>query len=206
METGKFYEMPKLNFGLADLAPFLSAEQLAVHYEKHHQAYVNGANLILEKLDKARSENIDLDVKATTKELSFQISGHVLHSLFWRNLAPAGKGGGGEPDGKLDKMINEQYGNLERFKKEFAQGALSVEGSGWMSMIYCGQTGRILPMQIEKHNTNIIPGHKFILVLDVFEHAYYIDYKNDRAKYINAFWNNVYWAEAEKRINYLAAS
>jgi superoxide dismutase, Fe-Mn family len=203
MGTGKLYELPALNFGLADLAPFLSEEQLAVHYEKHHQAYVNGANSILEKIEKARSENSELDIRSTSKELSFQISGHVLHSLFWKNLAPAGRGGGGEPDGIFGEMILKQYGNMERFKKEFTQGAISVEGSGWMSIIYCGKTGRILPMQIEKHNVNVIPGHKFLLVLDVFEHAYYVDYKNDRARYVAAFWDNIDWAEVKKRLNKL---
>jgi len=203
MEAGKLYELPELNFGLADLSPFLSEEQLTIHYEKHHRAYVNGANLILEKIEKARSENLELDVRSISKELSFQMSGHVLHSLFWRNLAPAGRGGGGEPNGILGEMISKQYGSFARFKKEFTQGAVSVEGSGWMTMIYCGQTRRILPMQIEKHNMNVIPGHKFILVLDVFEHAYYIDYKNDRAKYVSAFWDNVDWTEIKKRVNKL---
>ena len=201
MEKAKYYEFPKLNFGYSDLAPFLSEEQLMIHHQKHHQAYVNGANAILEKIEKARTDNLEMDIRSVSKELSFQIGGHVLHSLFWRNLAPAGRGGGGEPIGKLSEMIKRQYGSFERFKKEFTQGAVSVEGSGWMSIIYCGQTGRILPMQIEKHNTNIIPGHKFILVLDVFEHAYYIDYKNDRTKYVAAFWDNVNWAEAEKRLS-----
>jgi superoxide dismutase, Fe-Mn family len=206
MEKGKLFELPELNFSMADLAPFLSEEQLTIHYEKHHRAYVSGANAILEKIAKARSENLELDIRAISKELSFQISGHVLHSLFWRNLAPAGQGGGGEPNGILGEIILKQYGSFERFKKEFTQGAVSVEGSGWMAVIYCGQTGRILPMQIEKHNINVIPGHKFIIVLDVFEHAYYIDYKNDRAKYVAAFWNNINWAEAEKRLNKLIIS
>ena len=92
METEKFYVLPKLPYGYKDLVPHISEEQLKIHYEKHHQAYVNGANAILQKLDKSRKEGTDLDMKATLKELSFNIGGHLLHSLFWGNLAPAGKG------------------------------------------------------------------------------------------------------------------
>lgn len=94
MEAEKFYVLPKLPFGYAELAPHMSEEQLKIHHGKHHQAYVNGANNILQKLDKARKENVEIDVKATLKELSWNIGGHLLHSLFWENLAPPGKGGG----------------------------------------------------------------------------------------------------------------
>ncbi len=195
------YELPKLPYGYGELAPHISEEQLRLHHEKHHQAYVNGANAVLEKLDKARKENADLDMKATLKELSFQASGHVLHSLFWENMAPAGKGGGGIPSGALEKAIDAEFGNFDRFKKEFTQAALSAEGSGWAALVYCAKTKHLLLMQIEKHSVNAYPGSKVLLVLDVWEHAYYLDYKNLRAKFIEAFWNIANWKEAEKRFD-----
>jgi Fe-Mn family superoxide dismutase len=195
-----FYALPELTYGYGDLAPYMSEEQLKIHHDKHHAAYVKGANAILEKLDKARAEGADLDMKATLKELSFQIGGHLLHSLYWKNLAPSGKGGGGEPSGKLAESIKEEFGGFERFKKEFTQAAAGVEGSGWAALTFCRQTKRPIIMQIEKHNTNVYPMFAILMVIDVFEHAYYIDYKNERAKFIEAFWSIVNWVEVEKKL------
>ncbi|NWF86703.1 superoxide dismutase [Candidatus Bathyarchaeota archaeon] len=199
MEENKFYVLPKLSYDYKDLAPHMSEEQLRIHHSKHHQAYVNGANSILQKLDKARKEGTELDVRATLKELSFNIGGHLLHSLFWGNLAPAGKGGG-EPSGALADFIDKEFGSFDRFKKEFTQAAVSVEGSGWAALTLCKQTNRLIIMQVEKHNTNVYPMFRILMVLDVFEHAYYIDYKNERAKFIDAFWNIVNWDGINKRL------
>ncbi|MFA5083767.1 MAG: superoxide dismutase [Candidatus Paceibacterota bacterium] len=192
------YALPKLAYGYKNLEPYISEEQLTIHHQKHHQAYVNAANNILGKIEKAREENADLDVKATLKELSFNIGGHLLHSLFWENLAPTGIGGG-EPKGNLADLIKNEFGGFERFKKEFTQSAASVEGSGWAALAFDSQSKKLLPMQIEKHNINVYPGFKILMVLDVFEHAYYLDYKNDRAKFIEAFWNIVNWDEIANR-------
>jgi len=199
LEEAKFYVLPKLPYNYNDLAPYMSEEQLRIHHSKHHQAYVNGANAILQKLDKARKEGTELDVKSTLKELSFNIGGHLLHSLFWDNLAPAGKGGG-KPSGVLGDAIEREFGSFERFKKEFTQAAVSVEGSGWAALTFCRQTNRPIIMQIEKHNTNVYPMFRILMVLDVFEHAYYIDYKNERGKFVEAFWNIVNWDEVNKRL------
>ena len=198
MENSKAYSLPKLNYDYKDLVPYISEEQLKIHHQKHHQAYVNGANAIFEKLDKARKEGTDIDVKSTLKELSFNIGGHVLHSLFWGNLAPPGKGG--KLGGALADSINNEFGSFERFKKEFSQAAASVEGSGWAALSFSEQIQRPVIMQIEKHNMDVYPAFKILMVLDVFEHAYYIDYKNDRAKFIEAFWNIVNWDEVGKRM------
>jgi Fe-Mn family superoxide dismutase len=192
MEENKFYVLPKLPYGYKDLAPYMSEEQLKIHHDKHHQAYVNGANGILQRLEKARKDGTDLDMRATLKELSFNIGGHKLHSIFWENLAPAGKGGG-KPGGALGDKLKEEFGSFERFKKEFTQAASSVEGSGWAALALCGITQRPIIMQVEKHNTNVYPTFGILMVLDVFEHAYYLDYKNDRGKFIEAFWNIVNW-------------
>jgi len=199
MEENKFYTLPKLSYEYNELIPHMSEEQLKIHHSKHHQAYVNGANTILQKLDKARKENAEIDAKSTLKELSFNIGGHLLHSLFWGNLAPTGKGGG-KPSGALGDVIEKEFGSFDRFKKEFTQAAISVEGSGWATLTFCRQTKRPIIMQVEKHNMNVYPMFRILMVLDVFEHAYYIDYKNERAKFVDAFWNIVNWNEVNKRL------
>jgi Fe-Mn family superoxide dismutase len=193
------YVLPQLPYGYGDLAPYMSEEQLRIHHSIHHQAYVNGANAILKKLDNARKENTEIDIKSTLKELSWNIGGHLLHSLFWKNLAPPSKGGG-KPGGRLADICDEEFGSFERFKKEFTQAAVSVEGSGWAALTVCKQTGRPLIMQIEKHNTNVYPTFSILMVLDVFEHAYYIDYKNKRSDFVEAFWNIVNWEEVNRRL------
>lgn len=198
----EFYVLPKLPYDYKDLEPYISEKQLKIHYEKHHQGYVNGANAILEKLEKARKDGFDLDIKSTLKALSFNIGGHVLHSLFWPNLTRNVKGGG-EPGGVLSETIEKEFGSFERFKREFSQAAVSVEGSGWAALTFCRQTNRPIIMQIEKHNTNIYPMFRILMVIDVWEHAYYLDYKNARAKFVDGFWNIVNWDKVNKRLEEL---
>ena len=206
METQKFYTLPPLPYGYGDLAPAISEEQLRLHHDKHHNAYVVAANGILERLDAAHKNGADLDIKATLKELSFHVGGHVLHSLFWTNLAPAGKGGGGTPTGPLAEACMAEFGSFEQFKKEFAKAAVSVEGSGWAALTLCKKTGRPIIMQIEKHNANIYPIFPILMVLDVWEHAYYLDYKNDRAAFVESFWKIVNWDEVSKRLEHALSS
>lgn len=198
MEVKKFYTLPDLPYGYNALAPFMSEQQLRLHHLKHHAAYGKGVNAIFEKMEKARKGCIDLDMKPLLKELSFHIGGHLLHSMYWNNLSPADDGGG-KPRGKLLIAINNEFGSVERFKDEFTRTALSVEGSGWAALTYCKCSEKPLLMQIEKHNMNIYPSFKILMVLDVWEHAYYLDYKNDRAKFIEAFWNIVNWKKVEER-------
>lgn len=195
----KNYSLPELTYGYSDLAPLISEAQLKLHHDKHHLAYVNGVNAILEKLAKARMEKTDLDMKAILKELSFHLGGHILHSMFWRNLAPVGKAGG-EPTGILAEKIKNEFGDFSRFKKEFTQTATSVEGSGWAALAYSRETDRLMLMQIEKHNLNLFPKVYLLMVLDVWEHAYYLDYKNERAKFVEAFWQMVNWVEVQKNL------
>lgn len=199
METNNLYALPKLPYEYNDLEPYISELQLTMHHQKHHQAYVNGANAIFERLSKARREGMDLDIKSTLKELSFNIGGHLLHSIFWNNLASPSIGGG-MPSGILNEVIENEFGSFERFKKEFIQAANTVEGSGWAALTFSNQIKKPVIMQIEKHNTNIFPTFKILMVLDVFEHAYYIDYKNERSKFVEAFWSIVNWDEVKKRL------
>jgi Fe-Mn family superoxide dismutase len=202
MGSDKWYVLPDLNYDYKDLEPHISETQLKIHHQKHHQAYVKGANEILEKLENARKNGTEIDAKATLKALSFNIGGHVLHSLFWGNLAPSGKGGG-TPGGILGDACAVEFGSFERFKQEFSQAAASVEGSGWAALTYCMLTKRPMIMQIEKHNTNVYPMFNILMVLDVWEHAYYLDYKNARPEFVDAFWNIVNWDEVSKRLEKL---
>jgi len=196
MEAVKTFSLPKLPYDYKALEPYLSELQLTLHHDKHHLAYVNGANAIFAKLDKARQENAEIDVKSTLKELSFHIGGHILHTTFWNSMTPPGKGGGGKPEGLIAEALMKEFGSYERFKKEFSQAATSVEGSGWAALAMHPCIDRPLIMQIEKHNVNVYPALRFLLVLDVWEHAYYLDYKNDRAKFVEGFWNVVNWDSA----------
>ena len=195
----KSFVLPKLPYDYKALAPYISEQQLMIHHDKHHLAYVNGANAIFEKLDKARKENADVDMKATLKELSFHIGGHMLHSIFWENMAPAGKGGG-KPGGAIADMIDKEFGSFDRFKMEFTKAAASVEGSGWAALAIQECVPRPVIMQIEKHNVNVYPTFQILMVLDVWEHAYYLDYKNDRAKFVEAYWNLVNWDYVNKTL------
>ena len=195
--SDKLYSLPKLSYGYRDLEPYISEKQLQIHHDKHHQAYVNKANALLGDLDRSRKEDTDLDMTAVLKELSFNIGGHVLHSLFWTNLAPKGKAAK-KPGGELAKAIEEEFGSFARFQKEFT-AAVTVEGSGWVALTYCKLTGRPIIMQIEKHNVDIYPMFSILMVLDLWEHAYYLDYQNRRAEFVEAFWNIVNWEEVQKR-------
>ena len=199
MSLAGYYTLPKLPYSYQGLKPYISEDQLRLHYEKHHRAYVDSANAFLQKFDKARRENTELDVKSAFKEFTFHIGGHVFHTLFWGNLAPIGIGGG-IPTGLVGDLIKCNFGSFDRFKTEFSAAARSVEGSGWATASYCILTNRLYIIQVEKHNVHAYPMFNPVMVLDMFEHAYYLDYKNERGKYIDAFWNLVNWAEINKRI------
>ncbi len=199
MANKKFYSLPDLPYAYNALEPYISETQLKIHHDKHHLAYVNGANGILERLDKARQAGSDMDMKATLKELSFNIGGHILHGLFWKNMAPASKASK-DPGGALADVLKREFGSFERFKKEFSTAATSTEGSGWAALAYDMLTDRPIVMQIEKHNVNVYPDFKIMMVLDVWEHAYYLDYKNERPKFVEAFWNIINWEEVNRRL------
>jgi len=192
----KYYKLPDLPYGYKDLEPYISEEQLKLHHDKHHQAYVDGANDLLKKFDSRNDE--EFDVKAVAKELSFNVGGFVLHNYLWTNMGPADKCGG-EPTGTIAEYIKKDFGTFERFKKEFTQAAAGVEGSGWAVLTLCRKTDRIFIMQIEKHNVNVIPGFRIMMVLDMWEHAYYLDYKNKRPDYIEAFWKLINWDEVNRK-------
>jgi Fe-Mn family superoxide dismutase len=199
MGTDHAYVLPKLPYDYNGLEPYISEQQLTIHHDKHHLTYVNAANAAFKKLEEARKNKAEIDVKAMLKELSFNIGGHQLHSIFWPTMAPAGKGGGGEPTGKLAEAINDTFGSFAQFKAEFSKAAATTEGSGWAALAIDVKTKQLAIMQIEKHNVNVYTGFYIVMVLDVWEHAYYLDYKNERPKFVEAFWNIVNWERINKR-------
>jgi Fe-Mn family superoxide dismutase len=199
MGTDHAYVLPKLPYDYNGLEPYISEQQLTIHHDKHHLTYVNAANAAFKKLEEARKNKAEIDVKAMLKELSFNIGGHQLHSIFWPTMAPAGKGGGGEPTGKLAEAINDTFGSFAQFKAEFSKAAATTEGSGWAALAIDVKTKQLAIMQIEKHNVNVYTGFYIVMVLDVWEHAYYLDYKNERPKFVEAFWNIVNWEQINKR-------
>ncbi len=195
----KKYTLEPLPYSYDALEPYISKEIMMLHHDKHHLAYVNGANAALEALENARKNNFQgVDIKAIERNLSFHVSGHILHSIFWPNMKP---NGGGTPGGKLGDMIERDFGSFDAFKLQFSETAKSVEGIGWAILAYDPLSEQLLTFNIEKHNMQVGQGTIPILVLDVWEHAYYLQYKNDRASYVNAWWNVVNWDDAEKRIS-----
>lgn len=200
------YNLPELPYGYKDLEPYISEEVLKLHHNKHHSSYVKSANDLLDKIEESRKNNTDLDQKSILKSLSFNTAGHILHEIFWKIMAPASaEASEGKPVGEIAEAINKDFGSFERFKKEFSQTALSVEGSGWAVLSFhlpakAGEEhGSLNIIQVEKHNVNFYPEQNILLCLDVWEHAYYLDYKNDRAKFIENWWNVVNWKEVSQR-------
>jgi Fe-Mn family superoxide dismutase len=199
MVSFKRYELPPLPYPYDALEPVISKETLTYHHDKHHLAYVNGANAALDKLEKYLNGQVEsLDVRAVLRDFEFNYGGHLLHTLYWLNMAPKGKGGG-KPGGAIADAINKYFGGFEKFQKLFGDAAKNVEGVGWAILAYDPVTGELRILQVEKHNnvvtTNLIP----LLIVDVFEHAYYIDYRNDRAKYVDSWWSLVNWDDVEAR-------
>lgn len=198
----KKFELPPLPYAYDALQPHISKEIMTLHHDKHHLAYVNGANAATEKLEKSRKGEMEIDLKATLRDLSFNLNGHILHSIFWSNMSPSGKGGG-NAGGKIADALLRDFGSIDAFKKEFGNAAKGVEGSGWAVLVWEPHSEQSFVMQVEKHNLAHIAHAKVLLVLDVWEHAYYLDYKNDRGKYVDSWWNVVNWDDVDKRISKL---
>jgi superoxide dismutase, Fe-Mn family len=197
----KTYTLPPLPYAYNALEPRISQQIMTLHHDKHHNAYVTGANAALDKLEKARAGTLQIDIKGTLRDLSFNVGGHKLHSIFWTNMAAAGKGGGGAPTGKLADKINADFGSFDKFKAQFSDAAKAVEGSGWALLLYDPELDQLVLTQVEKQNFMHLPELHILLGLDVWEHAYYLQYWNDRAKYVEAWWNVVNWEDVGKRFD-----
>ena len=190
------YTLPDLPYDYAALEPHISGRIMQLHHDKHHAAYVTGANTALAKLAEAReSGNLDA-VNLHEKNLAFNLGGHVNHSVFWANLSPDG---GDKPIGELAAAIDEFFGSFEGFQKHFTAAAAGVQGSGWSILAWDSIGARLVVAQLYDQQSNIAMGLVPVVMLDVWEHAYYLDYLNVRADYIKAWWNIVNWADAAAR-------
>ncbi len=194
------YTLPDLPYDYSALAPHISATIMELHHDKHHQTYVTGANTALEQLADAREAGNFAAINKLEKDLAFNLGGHINHSVFWTNLSPEG----GEPTGELLEAIGAQFGSVEKFQAQFTAVALGVQGSGWAVLAYDTIGGNLAIFQLFDQQGNVPLGLVPILQLDVWEHAYYLDYKNVRADYVKAFWNIVNWDNVAAR--YAAAT
>jgi Fe-Mn family superoxide dismutase len=190
------YTLPDLPYDVSALEPHYSAEVLALHHDKHHAAYVAGANTTLEKLEAARDADDFGSINQLQKNLAFHLSGHVLHSMFWANLSPDG---GGKPEGDLAAAIEESFGTFEGFRNQLNQAALNVQGSGWGALTWEPLGKRLIVEQIYDHQSNVGQGAPPLLVLDMWEHAYYLQYRNVKKDWVDAFWEIVNWPDVTAR-------
>ena len=196
------YTLPDLPYDYGALEPHYSAEILQLHHDKHHAAYVKGANDALEKLAEARKdENFDAIV-GFEKTLAFNVSGHVLHSLFWKNLSPDG---GGKPEGQLASAIDEFFGTFEGFKAQLSAVTTTIQGSGWGALAWEPVGQRLIIEQVYDHQGNIGNGTIPLLVLDMWEHAYYLQYLNVKAEWVKSFWRIVNWEDVADRLQAVRA-
>jgi superoxide dismutase, Fe-Mn family len=192
------YRLPELPYDYAALEPWYSAEVLELHHGKHHAGYVKGANDALDALANARESDDFAQLTMLEKNLAFHLSGHVLHSLLWTNLAPAA---GGEPGGELRAAIDEHFGSFERFQRHLTAATLSVQGVGWGALVWEPTGQRLVIEQIYDHQGNIGQAATPLLVIDSWEHAYYLQYRNVKADYVTAIWHLVNWQDVAERFN-----
>lgn len=193
------HSLPPLPYAYDALEPYYDKVTLELHHSKHHQAYVDGLNSATEKRMKARETGDYSGLNAVLKDLAFHGSGHYLHSLFWENLAPEGQGADGQLDNPLLSQINTDFGSLDVLIKEFTAAAVQVEGSGWAVLGTFMKTKQLAVHQIEKHQDLALFGTEPILVCDMWEHAYYLKYKNRRAEWLDNFWHIVNWNVVSER-------
>ena len=193
----KPYVLPDLDYDYAALEPHYSARILELHHGKHHKAYVDGVNSTLDKLAEARDKNDFTRLAGLEKALAFNLSGHVLHSIFWKNLAARG---GGRPQGELLDLIVRDFGSFEAFQKQMTEVASTVMGSGWAALVWEPLAQRLLTCQIYDHQSNIGQGSLPLMVIDAWEHAYYLQYKNAKTEFFNAVWHLWRWSDVAERL------
>ena len=190
------YTLPDLPNDYAALEPHISGKIMQLHHDKHHKTYVDGANTALEKMAAARESGDLAAVNLLEKNLAFNLGGHINHSVFWKNLSPEG---GGEPDGDVAEAIKDSFGSFEGFKNHFTANATSIQGSGWSVLAYDSVSAKLVIFQLFDQHGNAPLVVTPLLQLDVWEHAYYLDYLNVRADYVKAFWNLVNWPDVQRR-------
>lgn len=190
------YTLPDLTYDPAALEPHLSAEIVSLHHDKHHATYVKAANTALDDLRAAREAEQWSSLPGIERALAFNLGGHVLHSIYWTNLSPDG---GGEPDGELAAAIDDAFGSFASFKQLLTQTTVGVQGSGWGALSWDPLANRLQVQQIGTHHEHHLPGATPLLVIDAWEHAYYLQYKNVRPDYVTAMWNVIAWDDVAQR-------
>lgn len=190
------YTLPELPYDYSALEPSISGTIMELHHSKHHQAYVTGANTALAGLAAARDSGDLGGVNKLEKDLAFNLGGHVNHSIFWTNLSPDG---GDTPTGELASALDDNFGSFDKFSAHFTAAALGVQGSGWAALVWDSIGRKLLINQFFDQQSNFAAGSVPLLLLDVWEHAYYLDYRNVRADYVKAFWNIANWENVQQR-------
>jgi Fe-Mn family superoxide dismutase len=191
------YTLPDLPYDFGALEPAMSGQILELHHDKHHAAYVKGANDTLEQLAEARAAGALGGLVGLEKTLAFNLSGHVLHSIFWTNLSPDG---GDKPAGDLADLIDRDFGSFDAFKAQLTTATQSVQGSGWGVLAWEPLGERLVVTQVYDHHGNVGIGSTPVLVFDAWEHAYYLQYKNVRPDYVTRLWDLVNWDDVTARL------
>jgi superoxide dismutase, Fe-Mn family len=192
------YVLPDLEYDYGALEPHISGRIMELHHGKHHRAYVDGANKALEQLHDARQKGSYDSVGVHERALAFNVSGHVLHSLFWRNLAPKA---GGRPAGELAQAIDRHFGSFDAFKQQLSKTAATIMGSGWAALMWDTLSAQLIITQIHDHQSSTIQGAVPLLVVDAWEHAYYLQYQNEKARFFEAIWNVWNWNDVAARFS-----
>ena len=190
------YSLPDLPYDYAALEPHISGQIMELHHDKHHATYVKGANDTLDRLAEARDAGNFGALVGLEKTLAFNVSGHLLHSVYWPNMSPDG---GGRPDGELADAITEDFGSFEAFHTQLTTATTGVQGSGWGVLVYEPIARKLLIEQIYDHQGNVTPGYLPLLAFDAWEHAYYLQYRNVRPDFVKAMWEVVNWPDVATR-------
>jgi len=190
------YALLDLPYDYAALEPHISGQIMELHHDKHHQAYVTGANSALDQLAEARAADQLGTVNLLEKNLAFNLAGHVNHSVFWPNMSPDG---GDKPDGELAAAMDEQFGSFDAFRAHFTAAALGIQGSGWAILAWDSLGQQLIIEQLYDHQGNLAAGSVPLLMLDMWEHAFYLQYRNVKADYVTAWWNVANWADVTRR-------
>ena len=191
------YTLPDLDYDYGALAPHIAPEIMELHHSKHHAAYVAGANTALEQLAEARESGNFGAVNKLEKDLAFHLGGHINHSVFWKNMSPDG---GGEPGGEVAAAIDEFFGSFSAFQGQFAAAANGLQGSGWALLVWDPLGQRLNINQLFDQQANVPVAQLPVLQLDMWEHAFYLQYKNVKADYVKAWWNVVNWTDVAARL------
>jgi Fe-Mn family superoxide dismutase len=190
------YSLPDLPYDYGALEPHIAGQIMELHHSKHHQTYVTGTNTALEQLEEARATSKLDTVNQLQKNLAFNLAGHVNHTVFWNNLSPEG---GDKPDGDLGAAVDEFFGSFDGFRAHYTAAALGIQGSGWSILAWESIGQRLVIEQLYDHQGNLAAGTVPLLMLDMWEHAFYLQYKNVKPDYVAAFWNIVNWPDVATR-------